>query len=314
MVAASPRLHRVPAEARGERLDQYLALIFPDLSRSRLKALIEDAQVTVSGLPAKTALRLKGGEEITLSIPAPVPVEAQAEDLPLRVLHQDKDIVVLDKTAGMVVHPAAGNWSGTVVNALLHQVKDLTGVGGELRPGIVHRLDKDTSGCLVVAKNEKALAELQRAFKAREVDKRYLALVSGKPKPAGEMDTFFGRHPKDRKRFTGKLHEGKRALTRYKVVEAFTDAALVEIELLTGRTHQIRVHFAEAGHPLLGDEVYGKSRKAKGVAAVAQEAIGRQALHAWKLAFPHPRTGKPMIFEAELPEDFQRGLELLRAG
>jgi 23S rRNA pseudouridine1911/1915/1917 synthase len=266
----------------------------------------------VGGKPAKTAQRLRGGEEVRLSVPAAVPVQTEAEDLPLRLLHQDRDLVVIDKAAGMVVHPAAGNWSGTVVNALLHRVRDLGGVGGELRPGIVHRLDKDTSGCLVVAKNEAALAALQRSFKAREVDKRYLALVLGSPKASGEMDTFFGRHPKDRKRFTGKLLEGKRALTRYRVLEQLADAALVEVELLTGRTHQIRVHFAEAGHPLLGDATYGGRRQPKGKAALALEVIGRQALHAWRLGFAHPRTGKPLSFEAPLPEDFQRGLDLLR--
>ncbi len=239
-------------------------------------------------------------------------MEAQPEDLPLRVLHEDRDLVVLDKAAGMVVHPAAGNWSGTLVNALLHRVKDLEGVGGELRPGIVHRLDKDTSGCLVVAKNERALAALQASFKAREVDKRYLALVSGSPPEKAELDTLYGRHPKDRKRFTGRVTTGKRALTRYAVVERFPDAALLEVELLTGRTHQIRVHLAEAGHPLLADGLYGRQRRAKGRALEAQEAIGRQALHAWKLAFAHPRTGKRLAFEAPLPADFERALTVLR--
>jgi 23S rRNA pseudouridine1911/1915/1917 synthase len=211
-----------------------------------------------------------------------------------------------------VVHPGAGHASGTLVNALLHRVKDLAGVGGELRPGIVHRLDKDTTGCLVVAKHEKALVALQKAFKTRAVEKTYLALVHGKPKAEARLETLYGRHPVHRQRFTGKVKEGKPALTVYRVLEQFDGAALVEVELHTGRTHQIRVHLAEAGHPLLGDTVYGAGRKAKGLVAEAQEALGRQALHAWKLVLPHPRTGKALHLEAPLPEDFTAALALLR--
>jgi 23S rRNA pseudouridine1911/1915/1917 synthase len=308
----SAREHRAPPEARGERLDQHLTRVFPDLTRSRIQGLIEDGHVQVDGRPAKVALRLKGGELLSLHVPAPVPAQPLAEALPLSVLHEDKDLVVVDKAAGMVVHPGAGHASGTLVNALLHRVKDLAGVGGELRPGIVHRLDKDTTGCLVVAKHEKALVALQKAFKSRVVEKTYLALVHGKPKAEARIETLYGRHPVHRQRFTGKVKEGKPALTVYRVLEQFEGASLVEVELHTGRTHQIRVHLAESGHPLLGDTVYGAGRKAKGRVAEAQEVLGRQALHAWKLALPHPRTGKGLHLEAPLPADFNAALALLR--
>ncbi len=313
MVAPDAREHRAPPEARGERLDQFLARAFPDLTRSRIQGLIEAGHARVDGKPAKAALRLKGGERLSLQVPAPVPALPVAEELPLSVLHEDRELVVVDKAAGMVVHPGAGLASGTLVNALLHRVKDLAGVGGELRPGIVHRLDKDTTGCLVVAKHEAALVALQKSFKTREVEKTYLALVHGQPKQAeARIETLYGRHPVHRQRFTGKVKEGKPALTVYHVRERFEGAALVEVELLTGRTHQIRVHLAEAGHPLLCDELYGAGRKAKGRVAEAQEVLGRQALHAWRLAFPHPRTGKVLRLEAPLPPDFTAALKVLR--
>ncbi len=313
MVAPDAREHLAPPEARGERLDQYLSRVFKDLTRSRIQGLIEAGHAQVDGKPAKVALRLKGGERLSLQIPAPVPALPVAEELPLAVLHEDRDLVVVDKAAGMVVHPGAGHASGTLVNALLHRVKDLAGVGGELRPGIVHRLDKDTTGCLVVAKHETALVALQKSFKTRVVEKTYLALVHGQPKHAEvRIETLYGRHPVHRQRFTGKVKEGKPAITVYRVREQFEGAALVEVDLLTGRTHQIRVHLAEAGHPLLCDTVYGAGRKAKGHAEEAQEVLGRQALHAWKLSFPHPRTGKVLHVEAPLPPDFTAALKVLR--
>ena len=314
MVAPDAREHRAPPEARGERLDQYLSRAFPELTRSRIQGLIEAGHAQVDGKSAKAALRLKGGELLSLHVPAPVPAIPVAEELPITLLHEDKDLVVVDKAAGMVVHPGAGHASGTLVNALLHRVKDLAGVGGELRPGIVHRLDKDTTGCLVVAKHEKALVALQKACKSRGVEKTYLALVHGVPKAAeARIETLYGRHPVNRQRFTGKVKEGKPAITAYRVLESFEGAALVEVDLLTGRTHQIRAHLSEAGHPLLGDSLYGAGRKAKGkVAEQAQEVVGRQALHAWKLAFPHPRTGKVLHVEAPLPKDFTAALKVLR--
>ena len=286
-------------EARGVRLDQFLAQARPELSRARIQALIEAGQVQIGGVRPKASLRLQGTEQIELTVPAPVAAVPQAEDLPLTVLFQDRDIAVLDKAAGMVVHPGAGHAAGTLVNALLHHVKDLKGIGGELRPGIVHRLDKDTSGLLVVAKHDVALRALQAAFKSREVEKTYLALVWGQPPDAGTFRTLHGRHPTRRTRFTGKVKVGKPAVTHFKVSKRFPTAALVEVGLETGRTHQIRVHFAEAGFPLLSDALYGTRSSRR------PEVIGRQALHAWRLAFAHPRTGKPLSFTAPPPEDFQ---------
>ncbi|RKH37168.1 RluA family pseudouridine synthase [Corallococcus llansteffanensis] len=312
MASPDTREHRALPEARGERLDQYLARAFPDLTRSRLQGLIADGHVLSDGKPGKVAQRLRGGELLTVHIPAPVAAIPQAEALPVAVLHEDRDLVVVDKAAGMVVHPGAGHASGTLVNALLHRVKDLSGVGGELRPGIVHRLDKDTTGCLVVAKHEQSLVALQKAFKTREVQKTYLALVHGSPPAEGRIETLYGRHPVNRQRFTGKVKEGKPAITVFRVLEAFEGAALVEVDLLTGRTHQIRVHLSEAGYPLLCDALYGAGRKAKGAVAEAQEALGRQALHAWRLAFEHPRTHKLLSLEAPLPEDLAAALRLLR--
>jgi 23S rRNA pseudouridine1911/1915/1917 synthase len=309
------REHRAPPEARGERVDQHLARAMPDLTRSRLQGLIEEGHVLVDGKPARAALRLKGGELLSVHVPAPVPAIPMAEELPLEVLHEDRDLVVVNKAAGMVVHPGAGHASGTLVNALLHRVKDLAGVGGELRPGIVHRLDKDTTGCLVVAKHEQALVALQKSFKTRAVEKTYLALVHGHPKKSeGRIETLYGRHPVHRQRFTGKVKDGKPAITVYRVRELFEGAALVELDLLTGRTHQIRVHLAELGHPLLCDALYGAGRKGKGSVARAQEGLGRQALHAWRLAFEHPRTGKRLTLEAPLPPDFEAALDVLRRG
>jgi 23S rRNA pseudouridine1911/1915/1917 synthase len=285
---------------------------FPNLSRARLQSLIRDGSARVDGQRAKSAARMKGGERVELEIPPPTPALPEAEDLPLTVLFQDRDVLVLDKAPGMVVHPAAGHWRGTLVNALLHHVRDLEGVGGTLRPGLVHRLDKDTSGCLVVAKNDSALAGLQAAFKTRTVEKTYLALVHGQPPAEGRIETLYGRHPRQRQRFTGKVRSGKPAVTLYRVRERLEGAALLEVDLLTGRTHQIRVHLSELGHPLLGDDVYGGTRKGDGRVRAVQKELGRQALHAWRLGFPHPRTAVRRVFEAPLPADFCAALEALR--
>ena len=283
----------------GLRVDRFLASRLPELSRARLQALIEEGRVLLRGAPVKASLRLRGGEALALEIPPPVEAAPQPEDLPLSVVFQDRDLLVVDKAAGMVVHPGAGHAGGTLVNALLHHVKDLAGVGGELRPGIVHRLDKDTSGLLVIAKNDVALRALQEAFKSREVTKTYLALVAGHPPDEGTFDSLHARHPTQRMKFTAKAKTGKRAVTHFLVTKRFARAARVEVNLETGRTHQIRVHFAEAGFPLLSDALYGTK------AAQRPEVIARQALHAWKLSLTHPRTGKPLSFTATLPRDWR---------
>lgn len=275
---------------------------------------MEAGQVLVDARPGKPAMRLAGGESVQIELPASIaaaPVTAEA--LPLTILFEDDDLLVIDKAAGMVVHPGAGHDSGTLVNALLHHVEGIEEAGGEERSGLVHRLDKDTSGCLVVAKHPEAMAALQASFKSREVDKRYLAIVHGLPRSStGEIETLYGRHPVHRQRFTGKVKEGKPAHTRFRTLERFEASALLEVELLTGRTHQIRVHLTEAGHPLLCDGLYGAGRKGKGAVVEAVSALGRQALHAWKLDFPHPRTREILSFEAAIPADLEGALGILR--
>jgi 23S rRNA pseudouridine1911/1915/1917 synthase len=234
------------------------------------------------------------------------------QNLPVSLLYEDEDIAVIDKAAGMVVHPAAGNWEGTLVNALLFRLKGLTGVGGEARPGLVHRLDKGTSGCMVIAKHDRALKALQAAFKARQVTKLYLAMVHGQPPEQGALRTPFGRHPVNRKRFTGRIKSGKLAVTEFVVRERLVDAALLEVLLKTGRTHQIRVHLSELGHPLLGDPVYGGLRRGTEKVRAVQKELGRPALHAWRLQFLHPCTEIPVQFEAPIPDDFKRARNQLR--
>src|SRR5260370_27069858 len=232
-----------------------------DLSRARIKHLIEEGRVRVDGKPAKPAHGLKGGERVEMEVPPLVPSTPQPQELPLEILYQDRDIAVIDKAPGMVVHPAAGNWQGTLVNALLFRLSDLAGIGGELRPGLVHRLDKGTSGCMVVAKNDFALTSLQAQFKSRAVTKLYLALVHGQPPDRARLETTYGRHPVHRKRFTTRLKTGKSAVTEYQVRERFSDTALLEVRLHTGRTHQVRAHLSASGHQLVGDSTYGASRR-----------------------------------------------------
>ncbi len=307
----------VPAEMAGLRLDVALTRLAPELSRSRAQRLLEGGLVLLGGHPAKAAARLRGGERLELTVPDPEPSGLLAQDLPLSVLFEDRELLVLDKAAGMVVHPARGAPHSTVVNALLHRLGAPAAPGERL--GLVHRLDKYTSGCLVVAKTEAALAALQAAFKAREVEKRYLALCHGRLSPEGRLDTSYGRHPRDRTRFTARLESARRAVTAWRVREAFRGATLAEVELHTGRTHQIRVHLSEHGHPLLADATYGGTRREARLAPEdpvrrAAAAIGRQALHAWRIEFDHPRTGKRLALEAALPADFARALALLRGG
>jgi 23S rRNA pseudouridine1911/1915/1917 synthase len=308
----------VPAELAGLRLDVALARLAPDLTRSRIQRLVDHGRVLVSGRLAKPSARLRGGEPVILELEPPEPTDAIAQDLPLAVLHEDRDLVVLDKAAGMVVHPARGSPHSTVVNALLGRWR----VPEEVLPrlGLVHRLDKDTSGCLVVARTDAALQALQAQWKGRTVEKIYLALCHGTLADEGHLDTPYGRHPRDRTRHTGRLKDApRRAVTDFRAVERFGAAAtLAEVTLHTGRTHQIRVHLSEAGHPLLGDALYGGTRREGrdpgGLAARASRAIGRQALHAARLAFDHPRTGKRISIEAPLPADLVRALKVLRGG
>jgi 23S rRNA pseudouridine1911/1915/1917 synthase len=313
----------VPPDLAGERLDVALARLAPELTRARVKRLVDAGHVRLAGRAAKAAARLRPGDVLELELLPPEPSGLVAQDLPLSVLHEDRDFLVLDKAAGMVVHPARGSPHSTVVNALLWRA---AGQPDEAAPerasprryALVHRLDKDTSGCLVVARSEAALQALQAQWKGRSVEKVYLALCHGALPGEGKLDTAFGRHPRDRTRFTGRLASGRRAVTAWRTAEAFgKEATLAEVTLHTGRTHQIRVHLAEAGHPLLADAAYGGTRRearlpAGSPARRAAEAIGRQALHAWRLAFDHPRTGRRLGFEAPVPADFVAALAVLR--
>lgn len=307
---------------RGERLDRFLANRLGAMSRSRLKALIESGAVTCDGnaiTTPSTTVRPGAVYELTLPPAAPATPKGQAIDFP--ILFEDDDLIVLDKPAGLVVHPAPGNPDGTLVNALIAHCGDsLAGIGGERRPGIVHRLDKDTSGVMVAAKTEFAHNALSAAFAARDLDREYFALCWGAPQPAeGDIEAPIGRDPRDRKRMAVVTRGGKHALTHYRTVERFgLGATLIACRLATGRTHQIRVHLAHIGHPLVGDPVYLR-RKPAAAAKVPQPArdflldFPRQALHAASLGFNHPRTGTPLRFEAPLPIDFEMLLDTLRS-
>jgi 23S rRNA pseudouridine1911/1915/1917 synthase len=309
--------HEVTAgpEAAGGRLDRLLADALPQLSRSRLKALIEEGQVsTGSQAVTSPAARVKAGQTFAIIVPEARPVALEGQAIPLEILYEDADLIVLNKPAGLVVHPAAGNPDRTLVNALLaHCGPDLTGIGGEQRPGIVHRLDKDTSGLMVAAKTETAHRGLTALFAARDIERAYWALVWGRPSPTeGTIAGNIGRSPRNRKKMAVLRHGGRPAETAYRVLKSFQGGrvSLVECRLKTGRTHQIRVHLAELGHPLLGDPLYGRagtaSRRARLLSEGAQAALaalGRQALHAKTLGFRHPVSGDALRFQSELPAD-----------
>ncbi|WP_370655668.1 RluA family pseudouridine synthase [Paracraurococcus lichenis] len=301
-----------PAQA-GLRADRFLAEAIGGLSRSRVKALIAAGAATRDGKPLRDASEaVRPGSTYALAMPAAAPALPVAQDIPLTILFEDVDLIVLDKPAGLVVHPAPGNQDGTLVNALLaHAGEDLPGIGGEKRPGIVHRLDKDTSGVMVVAKTERALRVLSETFANRDLEREYLALVWGVPNPpAGEIEGPIGRHPADRKRMAVVQKGGKPALTRYRTERAWDAAcALLRCRLATGRTHQIRVHLSEINHPLVGDPVYLRRvpAAARGLPEAVRNALlafPRQALHAESLAFRHPVTGQPLSFSVPPPADF----------
>ena len=311
-------------EAAGERADRFLAAslgpLLEGLTRSRIKGLIEGGMVSRDGrVFREPADPVRAGSTYVLALPAPVAAQPLPQDIAFPILYEDRDLLVIDKPAGLVVHPAPGNEDGTLVNALLaHCGEDLPGIGGERRPGIVHRLDKDTSGVMVVAKTEQALATLSAAFAARDLDRAYLALVWGLPNPAsGSIEGAIGRDPRDRKRMAMVSHGGKAALTHYRTLQQRDLAvALVECKLATGRTHQIRVHLASKGHPVVGDPVY--LRRVPATAKLLPPALRqtlqdfpRQALHAARLGFAHPRTGAALRFETRPPPDMQALLDAL---
>ncbi|MES2711991.1 MAG: RluA family pseudouridine synthase [Pseudomonadota bacterium] len=326
----SPRTDTPPVEIRAEpgqagtRADSFLAAAIDGLSRSRVKALMVAGHATRDGAPLLDPSEpVRAGALYAITIPAPVAARPEAQDIPLSILFEDQHLIVLDKPAGLVVHPAPGNLDGTLVNALLaHAGDDLTGIGGEKRPGIVHRLDKDTSGVMVVAKTERALQILSQTFADRDLDRSYIALAWGLPSPLeGEIDAVIGRHPVDRKRMAvlegREAARGKHAITRYATTRGYgTGCSLLRCKLMTGRTHQIRVHLSHKGNPLVGDPVYLKripaaARSLSGPVRNALLAFPRQALHAASLGFRHPITGQDLAFETPLPEDFRALLMLL---
>jgi 23S rRNA pseudouridine1911/1915/1917 synthase len=303
----------VDDDRAGERLDRYLADAVPGLSRSQAQRLIDEGHVRVEGRTAKANLAVKAGDVVHVTLPDPVPSTASAEDIPIPILYEDADLVVVNKPAGMVVHPAAGHSSGTLVNALLHHVDDLSGVGGELRPGIVHRLDKGTSGVMVVAKHDAAHEALAAQFEERKVEKDYIALVWGVVQAGRRIDLPIGRDPKDRQKMSARSRRARSAVTRITRASHLRGVTLCQVAIHTGRTHQIRVHLSAIGHPVVGDATYGgvKARVAQDLRPLRR--LDRPFLHAERLAFTHPTDGRAMSFEAPLPEDLQGILDELRA-
>jgi len=286
----------VAREDTGTRLDRYLASALPQFSRARLQTLIRRQFVSLNGKPARPRDLVRTNDQIEVTEPPAEKIDARPEAIPLQVLFEDDHLLVLDKSAGLVTHPGPGNREHTLVNALLAHCPNLSGIGGAERPGIVHRLDKDTSGCLVVAKNDATHRELSKQFAERTTNKIYLALVHGVPKKSnGTIDAPIARHPVHRQRMSVAKRDGRAAKTDYRVIRTGAGISLVECVLHSGRTHQVRVHLHHLGHPVLGDKLYGSK---------SANRAPRQMLHAWKLGFRHPRTGQAMSFEAPLPADF----------
>ena len=307
----------VPSEAAGQRIDAFLTTQLPDMSRAAVQRLIDDGQVLLNGVKTRSSLKLAGGEQLEVTIPPPVAAVPLPEEIPLTVLYEDHDLIVIDKPAGMTVHPGAGTASGTLVNALLAHCSDLSGIGGEIRPGIVHRLDKGTSGVLVAAKNDVAHRGLADQFARHSIKRLYWALIYGSPADdTGKVSNSIGRHPADRLRMSSKARHGKEAVTNWRVLERFGSASLVQLRLETGRTHQIRVHLTEANMPLLGDPLYldgGRCNNLKDTRLKGMIThLGRQALHARVLGFIHPVTGQCLQFSSDPPEDFSEILNYLR--
>jgi 23S rRNA pseudouridine1911/1915/1917 synthase len=299
----------VEPEHDGLRLDNFITALMPDLSRSRVQRLIKDGCVRGPGAAPRASMTVHAGQTFTVEVPEPAAATPAAEDLPLRIIHEDPDLVVLDKPPGMVVHPAAGHDSGTLVNALLHHVKDLSGVGGELRPGIVHRLDRGTSGVMVVAKNDRAHQELSRQFHDREVEKEYVALVWGVVHAGRRIDVPIGRDPSDRQKMSTRARRARTAVTRVTFARHLKGASLLKVAIATGRTHQIRVHLNAIGHPIVGDPVYGGVHRRVPGNLRAVMRLERPFLHAARLAFTHPSDNRRVTFESPLPPDLASVLD-----
>ena len=295
---------KITEENNGERIDKYLSTVIEGKTRSFIQGLIADKAVTVNGKIIKSNYKLKSNDEIVIILPEPIELDVKAENIDLNIVYEDEDVIVVNKPKGMVVHPAPGNYTGTLVNALLHHCDDLSGINGVIRPGIVHRIDKDTSGILVVAKNDNAHQKLAEQFKDHSIKREYYAIVEGRfKKEGGTIDAPLGRHHRDRLKYAV-VKDGKRAVTHYEVLKVFNSCSLVKCTLETGRTHQIRVHMASIGHPLVGDLVYGHNKQ--------KIKIEGQALHAKTLGFIHPSTREYMEFNSELPNYFNDILRELR--
>ncbi|MET3288192.1 UNVERIFIED_CONTAM: 23S rRNA pseudouridine1911/1915/1917 synthase [Brevibacillus sp. OAP136] len=294
----------VEAADKGERIDKFITSANEDWSRSQVQAWVKEGRVTVNGEPIKNNYKVAVDDEVTLRVPPPRELAIKAEEMPLDIVFEDADVVVVNKPRGLVVHPAPGHYSGTLVNGLMHHCKDLSGINGVLRPGIVHRIDKDTSGLLMIAKNDKAHIGLAEQLKNHSVNRKYVALVNGViPHEMGTIDAPIGRDPKNRQQMAVVFENSKSAVTHFVVLERFADATLVELKLETGRTHQIRVHMKYIGYPLVGDPKYGMKSNID---------FDGQALHAKTLGFEHPRTGEYMEFEAELPTEMKELIAFLR--
>ena len=304
----------VAEDGEGTRLDRYLASVVGDLSRSQIQRLIKDRLVTIRGEAVKANHQAKTGDIVEVDLPDAVDTTIKGESLDLPILYQDSDLIVVDKPAGMVVHPAAGHESGTLVNALLHHVQDLSGIGGEKRPGIVHRLDRGTSGLMVVAKKDRSHEELARQFHDREVEKEYVALVWGVVQAGRRIDAPIGRDPNDRKKMSSRARRSREAVTRIVGAEHLHPAVtLARIAIQTGRTHQIRVHLSAIGHPVVGDALYGGVRRRVPGDLRAVTHLQRPFLHAARLAFTHPEDGRRMEFASDLPSELQQVLDELRS-
>jgi 23S rRNA pseudouridine1911/1915/1917 synthase len=302
----------VGEDHNGLRLDQFLAAVLPGQSRSQIQRLIDEGRVQTSARQLKRSAAVHTGDRVTIDIPRPVSVAARPQELPLPILHEDSDVVVVNKPAGMVVHPAAGHAEGTLVNALLHHVKDLSGIGGELRPGIVHRLDRGTSGVMVIAKNDRAHEELARQFQDREIDKEYLALVWGVVQAGRRIDAPIGRDPHDRQKMSTRARRARSAVTRVTAAEHLRGVSLLHVAIATGRTHQIRVHLSAIGHPIVGDATYGGVRRQLPAHLRSLARLDRPFLHAARLAFTHPTDGSRVEFIAPPPSDLQQLIAELR--
>ena len=300
----------VPPEFDGQRLDRFLVSVLEGYSRSQIQKLVTEACVSVADSPAgKSNTLVREGERVTVRLPAPVEAAAKGEEIPLEILYQDPDVAVLNKPPGVVVHPSAGHASGTLVNALLHHIDDLSGVGGERRPGIVHRLDRGTSGVMVIAKNDAAHQELARQFHDREVEKEYIALVWGVVQAGRRIDAAIGRDPSNRQKMSSRAKHAREAVTRITRAHHLPGLTLCQVAIHTGRTHQIRVHLSAIGHPIVGDALYGGVHRRVAGDIRAVQRLTRPFLHAARLAFTHPRDERRMEFVAHLPEDLQGVLD-----